>query len=1049
MRSILRVIVEKVAARSAKNAAPSNHPCNQEEGRGTAIMNRRKIVAAVILVVLNIGIEVQAQLTRVPWTTSRVTGSPDSPPPLKTSLRFPNLKFDHPLLVRTDPTGNRIWVVEQRGRIFSFADHAKAEKPDLFVDLKASFTQLTPHSEAAGVDSAYGLAFHPQYPKVPYCWMTYTLRSLKPNQHLEDGTRLSMFRVNIDDDGVPTCHVESERVLLTWLQGGHNGACLEFGPDGYLYVSAGDGEVPNPPDPRDAGQDVSNLLSTIMRIDVSVKDHGPAYRIPSDNPFVELSDARGEIWSYGFRNPWKMTFAPDGELWVGDVGWELYEMVYRVRRGANFGWSIMEGPQPVRPNARRGPTEILPAAIALPHTDAASVTGGYVYRGSRFPELQGSYIFGDFETRRIWSAKFDSDTLTSLTDLVSPSLRLVAFGEDAAGELLLLDYDDGTIHELLANDAAASNQTFPQKLSETGLFKSLNELRPAEGVVPFDIRLPMWNDGATAVRHLAVPGLDPIEILKNPGRRNNWMLRERMRFPIDSVLARTVSLKDDQQKEVRLETQLLHFDGRDWKGYSYIWNTKQTDAELASADGTEIALSDYGSFAERQSWRVHSRGECQRCHNAWVGGLLAFTTPQLNHEAAPLIHHDQAEEAVTSGHSAVENQLTAFHQGGWLSGAVPSADELTQPKHRLAGFASLTEQGHLPGKPELAKWLDSQSRDAIEQMARSYLAVNCSHCHQNGAGGTATIDLRHDIPLQNAGLLDATPAQGLFQLSAAALIKPGQPESSVLLYRLAVSGRGHMPHIGSTAVDTTAIRVLSKWIREQGSDAGDSSPDTPPSATSLSDGSTAMKWMLAITEGRVPEVTRNQILENARLASPEIRGLFDRFQPMEFRTRQRIVIETTKILTTKGDSSIGKQLVADKRLQCVTCHQISRVGGLVGPSLDDVGRRLTREQILDSLLNPSRKIDPKYETWTAVAADGKVISGLLIDRTDQHVVLRNAKAEDVQIPREQIEELNRQATSLMPDRLLQDLTDSEIASILQFLSEQKVDPDQANGRSGN
>lgn len=185
------------------------------------------------------------------------------------------------------------------------------------------------------------------------------------------------------------------------MEGGHNGACLEFGPDGFLYVSAGDGEAPNPPDPRDAGQDVSNILSTVLRIDVMPHGNDPLYKVPADNPFVALTNARPEIWAYGFRNPWKMTFAPDGELWLGDVGWELDEMVYRIRKGGNYGWSIMEGPQPVRPNARRGPTEILPAAIALPHTDAASVTGGYVYRGQRFPDLVGTYIFGDYETRRI------------------------------------------------------------------------------------------------------------------------------------------------------------------------------------------------------------------------------------------------------------------------------------------------------------------------------------------------------------------------------------------------------------------------------------------------------------------------------------------------------------------------------------------------------------------------------------------------------------------------------------------------------------------------
>src|SRR5262249_4763972 len=155
-------------------------------------------------------------------------------------------------------------------------------------------------------------------------------------------------------------------------------------------------------------QDISDLLSSILRIDVNHEADGKPYAVPPDNPFLKTPGARPEVWAYGFRNPWRMSFDRDtGDLWVGDVGWELWEMVYHVQKGGNYGWSVMEGPQAVRPDSRRGPTPILPPALAFPHTEAASITGGYVYHGKRLPELQGVYVCGDWVTRKLWGARFE------------------------------------------------------------------------------------------------------------------------------------------------------------------------------------------------------------------------------------------------------------------------------------------------------------------------------------------------------------------------------------------------------------------------------------------------------------------------------------------------------------------------------------------------------------------------------------------------------------------------------------------------------------------
>lgn len=956
---------------------------------------------------------------RIEWTSSRVTGSPDPPPPLKTVRRFPNLTFEHPLLVRRDSASQRLWVAEQPGRIHSFADDDAVSAADLFVDLRESYGQLTPHSTAKGVEAVYGLAFHPDYPRVPVCWITYTLSPATGQKALEDGTRLSRFLIRFDDKGIPRCDLSSERVVLTWLAGGHNGACLEFGPDGYLYVSTGDGEVPNPPDPRDAGQDVSNLLSAILRIDVSAEGEEPLYRVPSDNPFVDLAGARPEIWSYGFRNPWKMTFDPNGELWVGDVGWELYEMVYRVRRGGNFGWSIMEGPQPVHPEGRRGPTEILPPAIALSHTDAASVTGGYVYRGQQFPELTGSYIFGDFETRRVWSARFDGEQLTSLTDLVRPSVRLVAFAEDAKGELLLLDYDAGTLHGLKRSDTSVTAPDFPRQLSQTGLFRDLPAHEPAEGVTGFEINAPMWNDGATASRWLAVPGDGKIDVQTQGIRRAGWMWRESMFFPKDSVLAKTVSLRDDQNKDIRLETQLLHYDGTDWRGYSYIWNPDQTDAVLAAAAGQDISLSDYGQFSERTTWAVHSRAECLRCHNQWLGGPLAFTAPQLNRDVMVA----RTVEPSAGASEAPVNQLHHLRDAGWLTGASPK-----DGTHTTEAWAIAIPDHADPNVP-------------IDQRARAWLSVNCSHCHQAHAGGTATIDLQFSLPVDKMKLVDAPPSQGTFELEQPALVVPGDASRSVLMYRLAVAGRGRMPHIGSSLIDSTGVALVRSWIDSLPKSDSQSAPPALSSVPTAINGTTAaLRWLIRLESGSLSTDDRDALLAVARQSPPGISSLFERFQPPELRRTVRTRIDPVSILTLNGDAAHGQQLFADKRLQCANCHRVGQHGGSVGPTLDDVGKRQNREQILQSLLEPSQKVDPKFTTWVVQTTDGRVATGLLIERTDSSILLRTSKPEDLTFSRSDIEELLPQAVSLMPDRLLNDLTDHEIASLVQYLSERNEVP---------
>src|SRR5581483_5797750 len=235
----------------------------------------------------------------------------------------------------------------------------------------------------------------------------------------------------------PRADLASEKVIIEWPSGGHNAGCLKFGPDGYLYIGTGDGS--GIADERDTGQDISDVLSSILRIDVDHPDPGKTYGIPKDNPFVNTPGARPEIWAYGLRQPWKFSFdRQSGDLWCGEVGQDLWEMVYRIKKGGNYGWSVMEGNHPFRPERKKGPTPFLPPVIEHPHSEFRSLTGGYLYRGQRVPELTGAYIYGDFDTGRIWGLRYDGKKVTWHKELTKTQLRLVSFGEDEAGEVYFL-----------------------------------------------------------------------------------------------------------------------------------------------------------------------------------------------------------------------------------------------------------------------------------------------------------------------------------------------------------------------------------------------------------------------------------------------------------------------------------------------------------------------------------------------------------------------------------------------------------------------------------
>jgi uncharacterized repeat protein (TIGR03806 family) len=953
---------------------------------------------------------------RVPWTASKIAGTPDPPPPYSVEPAFPHLKFDSPLvLVRAKGTG-RLFLGELRGRIYSFPNDPGCKKADLAIELAKVYPDLT---------ALYGIIFHPDFDKNRIVYICYVRKNDTP-----DGSVVSRFTVSRTDP--PVIEPQSEQVLLKFYAGGHNGGCLDFGNDGYLYISTGDAAAPAPPDIMMTGQDCSDFLSSILRIDVDHAEPGKPYRVPSDNPFVNVPGVRPEIWAFGFRNPWKMSFdRPTGDLWVGDVGWELWELVFKVKRGGNYGWSVMEGPQPVNVEARRGPAPISPPIKVHPHSEAASVTGGYVYHGTRLPDLAGAYIYGDFQSGLVWGLRVEGDTVTWQRELAKTPLHLVAFGETHDGELYLVDYDrTHQIYRLVPNAAAKVTSNFPRRLSQTGLFASTGDQQPAPGVVPYSVNAPLWSDGATAERFLAVPGDGRIGVDK-PG---SW------RFPAGSVLVRTIAIEQEPGRPAsrrRVETQMLHLEADAWRPYSYVWNDEQTEAVLAGADGATrtIALKVPGGTREL-NYRVHARTECVSCHNPWVerkttvygiqsASPLGVNTPQLNRKC---------DERGSS-----DNQLAKWHEEGLLAWTPDVA-----------------------GPPKLVDPYD-HSVD-LDRRARSYLQTNCAHCHQQGAGGTANIDLLYDIPLEQTKTINARPIQGTFNISGARIIAPGDPEGSVLYYRMSKLGGGHMPRLGSNVVDERATRMFHDWIaRMPPEKAGTSGASVAKVVAEDRDAIESLRQadrlspvarMAAI--GRLASSTRGALMllgmidrdqASATLRrdvvavtrnSPlvEVRDLFERFIPEEERIKRLgDVVDRTAILALRGDTARGRLIfTANAAAQCKTCHKAGDVGENVGPDLTKIGTKYNKLTLLEQILDPSKTIEPQYTTFLLETKDGRVLNGLVLERSKDAVVLKDAQGKTIKTPSADVDRLVPQPRSLMPDLLLRDLTAQQVADLLEFLA---------------
>ena len=349
-------------------------------------------------------------------------------------VAFPNLSFSNALDLQNAGDGsNRLFAVERDGRIKVFQNQTNVNTTKLFLD-------ITDRVTAGGETGLLGLVFHPNFENNGYFYVNYTA----PNPlH----TVISRFQVSASNPD--SADKNSELILLTYNQpySNHNGGCVAFGNDGYLYISAGDGGSGG--DPQGNAQNITKLLGKIIRIDVNNPQPPLNYGIPSDNPFVDSTNVnvRKEIFAWGMRNAWRFSFDPNtGWLWAGDVGQDSYEEVDIIQNGKNYGWRCYEGNHPYNLSGCNGVYE--PPIWEYSHSLGYSITGGYVYRGQNVPELYGKYIYGDYGTAKVWSIEYDGVNPAVNTLITTAAGSITSFGVDENKELYLVSFN-GKIYRFI------------------------------------------------------------------------------------------------------------------------------------------------------------------------------------------------------------------------------------------------------------------------------------------------------------------------------------------------------------------------------------------------------------------------------------------------------------------------------------------------------------------------------------------------------------------------------------------------------------------------
>jgi len=689
------------------------------------------------------GLSQRASLSELTLPTGGTSGGTFS-----LSNAYPNLNFDGGLFLIGVPGENRIAVVEQSGRIRVFQDDRSAAATVEILDLTGSIV-------SGGEQGLIGLAFDPDFTVNRYLYVHYSMAG--PRRSV-----ISRLRWNAANDRVD---VGSEKIILEVEQpaSNHNGGMLAFGADGYLYIGLGDGGFGG--DPSNNAQDRSTLLGSMLRLDVHPSNDTTRYLVPLDNPFVDESGVRPEIWAYGLRNPFRFSFdRQTGDLWLGDVGQNELEEINVVTAGGNYGWRVFEGTSRFNDSGNTLPdSAFTPPVHEYGRSDGFAVIGGYVYRGSQFSDLVGRYLYGDYVSGKVWAISWDGTSVTQNQELLDQG-RITSFGEKNNGEVLVVARS-GPIFELVQSDG--SGEQIPTLLSQTGVFSDLSTLLPASGLIEYAPNQPFWSDNALKRRWIGVPDAETVDFTAE-----DWT------FPVGTVTVKHFELVEDQTNpdtSTRLETRLLINTDQGWQGFTYRWNANGTDATLLSGRETEIfTIIEAGGGTRQQQYDFPSRTDCIACHTQAAGFVLGAKTPQMNGDFDYGV--------------AVDNQLRSWNNIDMFGQDIGSVDE-------YKAYPAIDD-----------------TSATVAARARAYLDVNCSQCHQPNGNAPTDLDLRELTAIGAMNAIDVNPSAADLGVSNARIVASGAKERSVLWLRMQRLDSERMPPIASHVVDEAGVDLIGSWI---------------------------------------------------------------------------------------------------------------------------------------------------------------------------------------------------------------------------------------------
>ncbi len=777
------------------------------------------------------------------------------------AVAFTNITFDQPIFMLPYPGTNRLVMVHKTGRITTFPNRLNALQSE-----EVPFLDISSRTFTVSDSGLTGCAFHPEFgqPGSTNRGFFYVTYKWRPTDVSGSGDfayiRLSRFTVL---DGQTVADPNSEVVLLQQFdqQEYHDAGCLMFGADGYLYFSIGDEGGAN--DEYNVTQTLNQrLLSGIFRIDVNQNPstshpirrqpfHHPNlpagwpesyttnYLVPNDNPFVNPDGSvLEEYYALGFRQPYRFSRDPvTGLIWVGDSGQSTREEIDILTPGANYQWAYREG---TVAGPKAPPAVILgvekPPLWDYGRDQGGCAIGGYVYRGVEHAGfLTGKYIWVDNVSGRIWAITSDGTTLTNVEYLTSmPSGSVYggtsSCGLDQQGEIYFLKFGgdgSGQVFKLTRTTTVVPDP--PALLSQVGAFTNLATLTPAPGLIPYNVNVPLWSDGAVKKRWMAVPSDGTNDTL---GEKITFSPTNEWQFPAGTVFIKQFDLPVDENNPgtvQRLETRfLVRDDNGGVYGVTYKWRADGSDADLLPT-GTNLnyQINTTSNTVRTQLWSFPSRQDCLACHNANAHYVLGPKTHQLNGDFT----YPQT--------GRTDNQLRTLGHLGLFT----------------AGFDEAQIGNYLKSYN-----ITNTSQPLVDRV-RSYIDANCSQCHRPG-GQRANFDARYTVPLEQQNLIYG-PVLDAVNGPEDRVVRPQDLLHSMLHNRANRVGALQMPPLAKNVIDASAVQLFADWIN--------SLPGGPGVTLSLTNGGAPISGPFTVnvqfTEPVTGVLSGQFILVNAQIIS--------------------------------------------------------------------------------------------------------------------------------------------------------------------------------------